>query len=85
MRMRLTSGAIAHIRSWSGEGLEEVGINADTGDIVIRIDPNYYRPTEVHYLCGDASKAQRVLGWHSKTTFKVYWSVANNVCIGSID
>ena len=57
--------------SWEGSGLDEVGINANTGAVVIRIDQNYYRPAEVDYLCGDASKALRDLGWESKTTFRV--------------
>jgi GDPmannose 4,6-dehydratase len=54
---------------WRGEGLDEVGFDADTGDILIEIDPRYFRPTEVEELLGDASKAKRVLGWEHTTTF----------------
>ena len=44
---------------WEGEGLEEVGIRADTGDIVVRVDPKYFRPCEVDTLLGDLEKTQR--------------------------
>ncbi len=46
---------------WRGEGLEEVGFDAETGEDLIEIDPRYFRPTEVEELLGDASKAKRVL------------------------
>ena len=48
---------------WEGKGLNEIGKRADTGQIVIRIDPKYFRPTEVDYLLGDSSIAQIELGW----------------------
>ena len=48
---------------WEGKGLDEVGRRADTGEIVIRIDPRYFRPAEVSTLLGDASKAREILGW----------------------
>ncbi len=51
---------------WSGEGLNEVGRRSDTGAIVVRIDPRYFRPTEVETLLGDASKARDKLGWSPK-------------------
>ncbi|WP_412063069.1 GDP-mannose 4,6-dehydratase [Rubrivirga sp. IMCC45206] len=49
--------------AWEGEGEAEVGRNAETGAVIVRVDPRYYRPTEVEQLLGDASKAQRELGW----------------------
>ncbi|MFV1981062.1 MAG: GDP-mannose 4,6-dehydratase, partial [Rhodothermia bacterium] len=55
---------------WKGEGLEEKGLNAETGDVVVKIDPTYYRPTEVDLLQGDASKAGRVLGWEPVHTLE---------------
>ncbi len=55
---------------WKGEGLEEKGLNAETGDVVVKIDPTYYRPTEVDLLLGDASKAGRVLGWEPLHTLE---------------
>jgi GDPmannose 4,6-dehydratase len=48
---------------WEGEGINEVGRRADTGEIVIRIDPRYFRPTEVQTLLGDPTKAKEKLGW----------------------
>ncbi|MEC9376486.1 MAG: GDP-mannose 4,6-dehydratase, partial [Candidatus Neomarinimicrobiota bacterium] len=56
--------------SWEGSGEKEVGILESTGKSVVKIDPCYYRPTEVDLLIGDASKAERELGWMPKTTFK---------------
>ncbi len=55
--------------SWRGEGVEEVGFNADTGDVLVKVDPRYFRPTEVELLIGDPTKAQRQLGWKHETTF----------------
>jgi len=55
---------------WEGEGLEEKGINTDTGQVVVAVDPKYFRPTEVQDLLGDAAKARRKLGWKPRTTFR---------------
>ena len=55
---------------WKGEGLKEVGIRADNNKIVVRIDPRYFRPTEVNELLGDASKAKKKLGWKPKITLE---------------
>ena len=49
--------------------MEEVGFDAETKQIRVRVDPKYYRPTEVDLLLGDASKAKRILGWEPKTDF----------------
>ncbi len=54
---------------WSGNGIHEVGKNAATGDILVRIDTRYFRPTEVEFLCGDATKAKNILGWQPTVTF----------------
>lgn len=54
---------------WRGNGLEEVGCCAQGGDILISIDPRYFRPTEVEHLRGDPSKAHAQLGWRHKTGF----------------
>ena len=48
---------------WKGEGIDEYGIRADNGEIVIKIDKKYFRPTEVDYLLGDSTKARKELGW----------------------
>jgi GDPmannose 4,6-dehydratase len=54
---------------WRGQGIEETGIDRKTGNTLVRIDPVYFRPTEVDELIGDASKARQKLGWKPKTTF----------------
>jgi len=55
---------------WEGKGLNEIGRRVDTNEIVIKIDPRYFRPTEVDLLRGDAKKAQQKLGWSSDTDLK---------------
>ena len=55
---------------WSGEGLEETGTRSDTGKVVVRIDPRYFRPAEVETLLGDPSKAKEKLGWTPTTTLE---------------
>lgn len=56
--------------AWEGKGLQEVARCTKTGNAVVRIDPRYFRPTEVDLLIGDATKAREVLGWVPKTTFR---------------
>ena len=51
---------------WEGTGVNEVGKRADTREIIIRIDPRYFRPTEVDQLLGDPTKASKKLGWYPK-------------------
>lgn len=55
---------------WRGEGIDEYGVDKSTGTILIKVDPKYYRPLEIHTLIGDASKAKNVLGWQPRTSFK---------------
>jgi len=55
---------------WDGEGLEEIGRRADTGAVVVRIDPRYFRPAEVDTLLGDPTKAHQKLGWKPTTTLE---------------
>ncbi|MFM7344964.1 MAG: GDP-mannose 4,6-dehydratase [Tagaea sp.] len=54
---------------WKGKGVDEKGIDAKTGEILVEIDPRYFRPTEVEFLLGDPSKAHAKLGWKHKTSF----------------
>ena len=54
---------------WKGSGTDEVGIDADSGTVRVRIDPRYFRPAEVELLLGDPSKAKDKLGWEPKVTF----------------
>jgi GDPmannose 4,6-dehydratase len=56
---------------WKGKGTDEIGYDAkDESRVLVRIDPRYFRPTEVDILIGDPSKAEKKLGWKRKTTFK---------------
>ncbi len=55
---------------WQGTGADEIGINKNNGKTVVRIDPKYYRPTEVEQLLGDPSKAKAKLGWKPEVTFE---------------
>ena len=63
---------------WSGEGLNEVGIDKNTGKTVIRVNPKYFRPAEVETLLGDATKAKEKLGWEPRTSFK---QLVEDMCI----
>ncbi|MFN3660290.1 MAG: GDP-mannose 4,6-dehydratase, partial [Brevinematales bacterium] len=51
---------------WQGEGVNEKGLRKDTGEVVVEVDPRYFRPTEVDILLGDATKAREKLGWKPK-------------------
>ncbi len=55
---------------WEGEGINEIGRRSDNGEVVIRIDPRYFRPTEVNELLGDPSKAFIELGWEPKASLE---------------
>ena len=61
-----------------GDGLDEVGIDANTNREVIRVDPKYFRPAEVETLLGDATKAKEKLGWEPKISFK---QLVEDMCI----
>ena len=58
------------IIAWRGKKEKEIGYNKKTKDILVKIDPNYYRPTEVNELKGDFRKAKKILGWKPKKKFK---------------
>ena len=55
---------------WKGKRLNEVAIDKKNNKIIIKINPKYYRPTEVDLLLGDSSKAEKILNWKPKTNFK---------------
>jgi GDPmannose 4,6-dehydratase len=55
--------------AWRGEGLDEVGYDKSTGDILVKVDPKYFRPTEVETLLGDSTKARTELSWTPKYSF----------------
>ena len=56
--------------AWKGNGIDEKGIDRADGKVLVEIDPKFFRPTEVELLCGDASKARKILGWKPKRTFR---------------
>jgi GDPmannose 4,6-dehydratase len=55
--------------SWQGKGLDEIGIEEKSGKTIVKIDPRYFRPTEVETLLGDPAKAKEQLGWEPKISF----------------
>ena len=54
---------------WKGGGVDETGIDRRTGQVLVEVDPRYFRPLEVHYLLGDPSKAREKLGWRHEVGF----------------
>ncbi len=54
---------------WSGAGVEEKGVDAATGKVLVEVDPRYFRPTEVDLLIGDPRKAHAKLGWKHETSW----------------
>jgi len=63
---------------WRGEGLDEVGFCKNLNRVVVRVDPKYYRPTEVDQLLGDSTKAKTVLGWEPEYSFQ---DLVEDMCI----
>ena len=53
---------------WEGKGVDEIGIDQQTGKVLVRVSPDFYRPTDVVNLLGDPSKAKRELGWNPQST-----------------
>ena len=56
--------------NWKGKGVKEIGIDKNTGSVLVRIDKSYFRPNEVHHLRGNPSKARKILKWKAKISFK---------------
>ena len=66
----VAAGALLDMKiEWQGKGVDEVGVDTVTGRQLVRVDPRYFRPTEVETLLGDATKAKQKLGWVAETTF----------------
>ena len=55
---------------WQGHGVDEVGVDKNTGNVIIKVASKYFRPAEVEQLLGDATKAKKELGWEPKTSFE---------------
>lgn len=60
---------------WEGEGVNERGIDAETGVTLVEVDPRYFRPSEVDTLIGDSSKATEEFGWEASTKFEELVSI----------
>lgn len=67
--IELAFAQVGRAVAWQGKGEEEVGLDAGSGKVLVKVDPRYFRPAEVDSLLGDASKAQRELGWRPETSF----------------
>jgi len=74
--------ATGKLISWEGVGVNEVGMIDDK--IVVKINPEFYRPNDVTYLCGDCSKAKKILGWSPKTSFKKLVKIMINHDLGRV-
>ena len=68
--VELAFGEVGRQIAWRGAGTQEQGVDAKTGQVLVSIDPRYFRPTEVDYLHGDPAKAQSMLGWKHKVSFR---------------
>lgn len=68
--VELASAELGFDLEWQGEGVDEIGIDKNTGDTIVRIDPKYFRPAEVDLLLGDPTKAKTKLNWEPEFTFK---------------
>lgn len=67
--VELAFGYSGRTIKWQGKGVDEVGIDEASGKILIEVDPQYFRPTEVMELLGDSSKAREILGWQHTISF----------------
>ena len=70
---------------WSGEGTDEVGRDRATGQVVVDVDPRFYRPAEVELLLGDPSKAKAKLGWEPKVSFEALAEIMMNADLALVE
>ncbi len=70
---------------WKNSGVDEVGIDKKSGKILVDVNPEYFRPSEVDILLGDPSKAERVLNWKRKIDFKSLVSMMVQSDLGSLE
>ena len=64
--VELAFAEVGRAIAWEGHGVDEIGRDAKTGDVLVQIDPKYFRPTEVDLLIGNPAKAKEVLGWEAR-------------------
>jgi len=64
--VELAFAEVGRAIAWEGHGVDEIGRDAKTGDVLVQIDPKYFRPTEVDLLIGNPTKAKEVLGWEAR-------------------
>jgi len=82
----VAAAAVAGIEiEWSGEGTDEVGRDRATGQVVVDVDPRFYRPAEVELLLGDPSKAKVKLGWEPKISFEALAEIMMNADLALIE
>ncbi len=67
--IEIAAGELGLSIKWEGEGIDEKGIDSESGKCIVSVDPRYFRPTEVETLLGDPTKAKEKLGWVAKTSF----------------
>lgn len=67
--VELAFAELGHIIEWQGEGVNEKGIDKETGKVLVEVDPRYFRPAEVELLWGDSTKARTELGWKPNYSF----------------
>ena len=67
--VELAFGCVDQKIDWTGQGVDETGVCAKTGKVLVKVDPRYFRPTEVDVLLGDPTKAEQRLGWSHSTAF----------------
>jgi GDPmannose 4,6-dehydratase len=68
--VELAGGCLGMRVNWRGKGVDEQGVDAKSGKVIVKIDPHYFRPTEVDTLLGDPAKATAKLGWQAKIPFR---------------
>ena len=73
--------------NWKEEGIDEKGYDSETGNLIVAVDPRYFRPTEVETLLGDPTKAKEKLGWVPKITLEemVHEMMENDLNIAKRD
>jgi GDPmannose 4,6-dehydratase len=68
--VELSAEYLGYDIEWRGTGIDEKGYDKKSGKLLVEIDPDYFRPSEVDLLLGDATKAKEKLGWEPKIKFK---------------